>query len=278
MSPTLSFLDKTHNVCKYTRVKELTFKELTLIFVEFVVSSSSRAKLSPKKKIADRIKSDLKQAVLDGVYKSGDKLSPEVEIARQYRVSKVSVREALHELESEGLIVKKRGIFGGSFIAEPGVEKMVNVVTNAFLFGGVTVTDLAEFRQILEPGLARLAAVRRTENDLVAMEEYIAAIHHSIEKGEPNQTKAIGFHKLIADACHNRFISSLMAALVHVFQQVLDKEPDMETARKDIRFNELFYEHIKARDGEKAELVMKKHFDALEQIIRQRRKNGETIS
>ena len=242
------------------------------------MSSSPRAELSPKKKISDRIKSDLKQAILDGVYKPGDKLSPEVEIAQKYRVSKVSARQALQELESEGLIVKKRGIFGGSFVAEPGVEKMVDVVTNAFLFGGVTVTDLAEFRQILEPGLARLAAKRRTETDLALMEKYIAAIHLSIEKGDPDQTKAIGFHKLIADACHNRFISGLMAALVHVFQQVLDKEPDLETARKDIRFNELFYEHIKARDGKKAELVMKNHFDALEEIIRQRRKNGETIT
>ena len=242
------------------------------------MSPSSKTELSPKKKISDKIKSDVKQAVLDGVYKPGDKLSPEVEIARQYGVSKVSVREALGELESEGLLVKKRGIFGGSFIAEPGADKMVDVVTNAFLFGGVTVTDLAEFRQILEPGLARLAATRRTENDLTVMEEYIAAIHLSIEKGDPDQTKAIGFHKLIAEACHNRFISGLMAALVHVFQQVLDKEPDLETARKDVRFNELFYEHIKARDGKKAELVMKKHFEALEEIIKQRRKNGETIT
>ena len=242
------------------------------------MSPSSKTELSPKKKISDKIKSDVKQAVLDGVYKPGDKLSPEVEIARQYGVSKVSVREALGELESEGLLVKKRGILGGSFIAEPGADKMVDVVTNAFLFGGVTVTDLAEFRQILEPGLARLAATRRTENDLTVMEEYIAAIHLSIEKGDPDQTKAIGFHKLIAEACHNRFISGLMAALVHVFQQVLDKEPDLETARKDVRFNELFYEHIKARDGKKAELVMKKHFEALEEIIKQRRKNGETIT
>lgn len=239
---------------------------------------SSMTGLSPKIRISDKIKSDLKQAVLDGVYKPGDKLSPEIEIARQYGVSKVSAREALRELESEGLIVKKRGIFGGSFIAEPGAEKMVGVVNNAFLFGGVTVTDLTEFRQIVEPGLARLAAKRRTENDLAVMKEYIKAIHLSIEKGDPDQTKAIGFHKLIADACHNRFISGLMAALVHVFQQVLDKEPDLETARKDIRFNELFYEYIKDHDGEKAELVMKKHFDALEEIIRQRRKNGETIT
>lgn len=233
---------------------------------------------SPKKRISDTIKSDLKQAVLNGVYKPGDKLAPEVEIAKQYGVSKVSAREALRELESEGLIVKKRGIFGGSFIAEPGAEKIVDVVSNAFLFGGVTVTDLAEFRQILEPGLARLAAERRTENDLAVMEEYIAAIHLSIEEGDPDQTKAIGFHKLIADACHNSFISGLMSALVHVFQKVLDKEPDLETARKDVRFNELFFEHIKDHDGEKAEAVMKEHFTALEEIIRQRRANGETIT
>ncbi|TKB09704.1 FadR/GntR family transcriptional regulator [Desulforhopalus sp. IMCC35007] len=237
--------------------------------------SSSTA---PRKRISDTIKSDLKQAVLDGVYKPGDKLAPEVEIAKQYGVSKVSAREALRELESEGLIVKKRGIFGGSFIAEPGADQMVDVVSNAFLFGGVTVTDLAEFRQLLEPGLARLAARRRTENDLAIMEEYIKAIHLSIEKGDPDQTRAIGFHKLIADACHNSFISGLMGALVHVFQKVLDKEPDLETARKDVRFNELFYQHIKSRDGEKAEAVMKEHFNALEEIIRQRRANGETIT
>lgn len=242
------------------------------------MSPSSKPQLAPQIRTSDKIKSDLKQAILDGVYSPGDKLSPEIEIAKQYGVSKVSAREALRELEIEGLIVKKRGIFGGSFVAEPGAEKIVDVVNNAFLFGGVTVTDLAEFREILEPGLAKLAAKRRTDDDLAVMEEYIAAIHHSIEQGDPDQTKAIGFHKLIADACHNRFISGLMAGLVHVFQRVLDKEPDLETARMDIRFNELFYEHIKAGNGEKAELVMKQHFDALEEIIRQRRQNGETIS
>lgn len=236
------------------------------------------AKQSTKKRVSDTIKSELKQAVLDGVYKPGDKLPPEIEIASHYGVSKVSAREALRELESEGLIIKKRGIFGGSFVAEPGAEKMVEVVSNAFLFGGVTVTDLAEFRDILEPGLARLAATRRTHDDLAIMEEYIEAIHLSIEKGDPDQTKAIGFHKLIADACHNRFISGLMSAIVHVFQKVLDKEPDLETARKDVQFNELFLQHIKAGDGEKAEAVMKEHFDVLEEIIRQRRANGENIT
>ncbi len=222
-----------------------------------------------KERISDQIKNILKQGILDGHFKPGDKFPPEVEIARQYGVSKVSAREALREMETEGLIQKKRGIFGGSFVAEPGSEKMVDVVSNSFLFGGVTVTDLAEFRQILEPGLAKLAAERRTDQDLAAMEQCIEDIQISIEKGEPDQTKALGFHLLIADACHNLFISSLMEALVNVFQQILAKRPDFETAKQDIQYNQLFYKYIKARDGKKVQKIMANHFDTLDEIIKQ---------
>ena len=124
-----------------------------------------------KERISDQIKSILKQSILDGHFKPGDKFPPEVEIAQKYNVSKVSAREALREMETEGLIQKKRGIFGGSFIAEPGSEKMVDVVINSYLFGGISANDLAEFRRILEPGLAKLAAKRRTSEDLAAMEK-----------------------------------------------------------------------------------------------------------
>lgn len=230
-----------------------------------------------KKRISDKIRTLLKQAILDGKYKAGDKLPPEAEIAKLYDVSKVSAREALRELETEGLIEKRRGIFGGSFVSEPGSERFVAAVSNAFQFGGLTVTNLAEFREILEPGLAELAAERRTEQDLAVMEEYLQAIRASIDKGDPDQAKAVGFHRLIADACHNPFISSLMEAVMHIFQQVLAKEPDLNTAEKDIRYNELFYRHIKNRDGQRAKALMKEHFDTLEKIIEQRRSSGESL-
>lgn len=225
-----------------------------------------------KERISDQLKTILKQAILDGRLKPGDKFPPEAEIARQYGVSKVSAREALREMETEGLILKKRGVFGGSFVAEPGSDKMMDVVSNSFLFGGVTVKELAEFRRILEPGLAKMAARNRTREDLDAMEKCINDIEMSIKAGCPDQTLAIGFHLLIADACHNRFISSLMAALVNVFQQVLAREPDLETAKKDIRYNRLFHQYIKNRDGEKAEKIMTEHFDTLDEIIKQRDK------
>ena len=147
---------------------------------------------------------------------------------------------------------------------------MVDVVINSYLFGGITATDLAEFRRILEPGLAKLAAKRRTEDDLNEMEQCINDVDKSIKMGRPDQTKAIGFHRLIADACHNRFISSLMEALVKVFQQVLAKTPDLKTATKDLKYNKLFLKYIRERDGEKAEIVMADHFDTLDEMIRKK--------
>lgn len=220
-----------------------------------------------KERISDQLKAILKQAILDGHFKAGDKLLPEAELAQHYNVSKVSAREALRELEAEGLIIKKRGIFGGSFVAEPGSEKMVEVVINAYLFGGITAKELAELRRILEPGLARLAVQRRTDEDLKRMETCIREIETSIHKGEPDQTKALGFHRLIADACHNAFISALMESLVKVFQQVLAKTPDLDTAKKDIKYNKLFLDCIRNRDGDRAEEAMAAHFDTLDGMI-----------
>jgi len=221
-----------------------------------------------KERISDQIKTILKQSILDGQFKPGDKFPPEIEIAQQYKVSKVSAREALREMETEGLILKKRGIFGGSFVAEPGSEKMVQVVINSYLFGGITATDLAEFRRILEPGLAGLAAQQRTDEDLAAMTICILDIEKSIRAGQPDQTKALSFHRLIADACHNPFISALMEAIVKVFQQVLAKTPDLKTAKKDIQYNKRFLKCIEMRDGEKAQKAMAAHFDTLDEMIK----------
>jgi GntR family transcriptional repressor for pyruvate dehydrogenase complex len=221
-----------------------------------------------RERISDQLKSILKQSILDGQFKTGDKFPPEAAIAQQYNVSKVTAREALREMEAEGLIVKKRGIFGGSFVAEPGSEKMVGVVINAYLFGGITAKELAEFRRIVEPGLARLAVQRRTDADLERMETCIREIEASIEKGRPDQTKALGFHRLIADACHNAFISALMESLVKVFQQVLAKTPDLETAKKDIQYNKLFLECIRNRDAARAAEAMADHFDTLDEMMK----------
>ena len=113
-------------------------------------------------RLSDRIKAVLKQAIIDGGLNAGDKLPTEEQLAGDLNVSKVTVREALREMETEGLIEKRRGIHGGSFVAEPSCAKISELVINYIQFGGLTPKQLTEFRVLLEPSMVALASERRT--------------------------------------------------------------------------------------------------------------------
>jgi len=221
-----------------------------------------------QERLSDQVKSHLKQAILDGKFEVGDKLPPEDQIAAMFKVSKVTAREALREMETEGLIEKRRGIHGGSFVAQPGSDKIGEVVNNFYQFGALTPEELVEFRQILEPALVALAVERRTKDDLKAIEGNIEAVEASISQGRQNQPQAIEFHRLIADACHNRLISAVMEAMVQVFLEILSQIPfTLEDAKKDLEYNKKFYEYLQNGNKEKARNLMKTHFSTLAEII-----------
>jgi GntR family transcriptional repressor for pyruvate dehydrogenase complex len=119
--------------------------------------------------VTDQITDILKQAILSGEYKPGDKFSREDEIAVKFKVSKVSVQEALRNLEMEGLVEKRRGIFGGNFIAQPGMHKTDDLMATFYQFGSVTPAELLDFGLMLEPALLGTVVERRTDKDLEMM-------------------------------------------------------------------------------------------------------------
>lgn len=208
----------------------------------------------------------------DGDLKPGDRLPSEGEIARELAVSKVTVREALRELESDGVIEKRRGMYGGSFVAEPNLTKICDQVINYYHTGGITPHELVEFRRILEPTLVAMAAERRTEEDLEKIRANMEAFERSLDAGEMDHAVAIEFHRLIADACHNPLVSAVMAALVGVFTDILDQVPmSVEEARIDLDYCRKFYECLVQGQKEEARVLMKEHFDTLEDIIRKER-------
>jgi len=219
-------------------------------------------------KLSDQVKDILKQSILDGKLKAGDKLPPEDQIAEMFKVSKVTAREALSEMKSEGLIEKRRGIYGGSFIAQPGSEKMKQAVINYYRFGRMTAEDLVEFRQILEPILVNLAAERRNDEDLRAMRVNIEELEKSLNQGKPDRPKSIDFHRLIANACHNRMISTVMESVLKVFEDILSEVPmNLKDALRDLEYNKKFYEYLSNRQKNDARKLMADHFNTLIEFI-----------
>lgn len=219
-------------------------------------------------RISDQVKEALKRAILNGKLGLGDKIPPEAELALQLKVSKVTIREALRDLECEGLIQKRRGVYGGSFVSSPGSKKLGDQVINYYRFGELTVEELAEFRQILEPALAGLAAERRTDEDLNAIKVNIEIYEAEIKENKVDQSKAIEFHRLLADACHNRLVSAVMGALVNVFEDILSEIPFTdEDVQGDLNFSKRLYDCLVQSRAEEAREVMAAHFDTLKSII-----------
>jgi GntR family transcriptional regulator, transcriptional repressor for pyruvate dehydrogenase complex len=219
-------------------------------------------------RVSDQIKNALKQAILDGVYHPGDRLPTEIQLAEQFNTSKVSAREALREMETEKLIEKRRGMYGGSFVVEPDGRAMGQVMINFYKFGRMTLEELAEFRRLLEPALIELAVERRTEADLVAIRENLTALTHAIDQGQQDQARALEFHRLLSVACHNSLITAVMESLIKVFQEILSTVPmTLEDAQGDLAYSRELYKHLKNRDRVAARQTMEAHFDTLMTII-----------
>jgi DNA-binding FadR family transcriptional regulator len=219
-----------------------------------------------KTRISDQVKDILKELVLK--QKAGDRIPSEDEIARHLRVSKVTVREALGHLEAQGLVERRRGVYGGSFVAKPTSGKMGEVVMNYYRMGDVTPENLVEFRCSLEPIVAELAAQRISAEELKALKGNIDVLEADLAQGRTNRAGALEFHALVADACHNPLFSHVTKALTLVFEKVLDQMPlGLEDFRDDLEHSKKLYEAFQRRDGSTAREVMFRHFDRLKNML-----------
>ena len=101
-----------------------------------------------------QIAEQIQQSITDGTLKANDKLPTEEELARQFNVSRPTIREALKRLAAKSLIRSRRGPTGGTFVNRPSQEDMVGTMTTAvglmIGMGEFDLSDIAETRHELE--------------------------------------------------------------------------------------------------------------------------------
>jgi DNA-binding FadR family transcriptional regulator len=146
---------------------------------------------------------------------------------------------------------------------------------NYYRVGMITPEELVDFRRTLEPALVVLAVERRTAKDLEAIKVIIDEIAQGVRRGKMSTHKAVEFHRLIGEACHNRLISMVMEALVKVFEEILAKVPrTLEDAEYDLDHCKKIYETLVQRKKGKAQDLMIDHFRTLAKIIQREKKSG----
>src|SRR5215475_15838370 len=135
-------------------------------------------------KTGEMIASYLRGKIVRGELAEGDCLPSEVELMRQFDVSRPTLREAFRILETESLIELRRGARGARITA-PSIEVAARYVGLLMQTSRTTVSDVYEARSLLEPVAAGLLATRRSRQDLADLSACADDLEQLIDAGQP---------------------------------------------------------------------------------------------
>src|SRR4029453_13568267 len=175
-----------------------------------------------------KVAAALMERILDRTLREGDRLPSETELARQFGVNRSTVREAVRELQTSGLLIRR----GGSkllSVTRPGADHVAEGVGHALVLHDVTYLDVWEALTILEPPIAETAARRRTDADLALIVG--AAGNFATDNADAAKAAfhAAEFFRIVGAATHNRILMLAQEPLLQLLdaslQRMLDKVP-----------------------------------------------------
>lgn len=149
----------------------------------------------------------LRSAIASGVYGDGDRIPPERQLAQAFGAARSTVRKALDQLESEGLVVRRVG--AGTFVTYSGPL----VGRSGEIADLISPLQLMDARTAVEPHMARLAALHATQRDLEAMRALLERLEAAGADKDLFTEADAEFHLCLARSARNPL-------LLHVYETI----------------------------------------------------------
>lgn len=211
-----------------------------------------------KKSISYEIVDRIMALFMSGDLKPGDRLPSERDLAIQYRVSRVSVREAIKILSISGIVESRPG--SGTFVINTPFDAKHEDSSSTFTLDDAILQSV-EMRMIVEPKIARLAAEYITVDELAEFDELISKMKTSSENDDFGSFALhdMQFHYLCASASKNPALyntlrkysgSSLHVTMIQQFPGALIIP---------FQHHSTLVEAFRSHDADRAESIMCKH-------------------
>lgn len=199
----------------------------------------------------------------------GEGLPPERELARMFGVGRPTIQHALRLLEADGLVEARRGRYGGTFVVEPTQDHatfddlIVRVMRRAGELG-----ELLEYRKMVDPAVAALAAANRTKSDLAAMRQAIDSMDRATT--EPDYMRYdTAFHIAVARATQNTVLTRAIEDLRMALNDAITMLPESDTWHGRIsNEHQTLLDAIAESDVQAARCAMEVHVAHSEQSLR----------
>ncbi len=220
--------------------------------------------------IVDRIQ-DL---IMGGEIKAGEKLPPERHMAERFRVSRSCVRQAIQALSQRGILESRQG--DGTYVCEPDASVLVDTLAAAILSHGDLLHEVMEFRLLIEPQIAYLAARRISVDELNRLKVIACDQQRKMLAGEEDDILDAAFHRQLCESARNHLIMQIY----HTLSSAMDTSRSrfLQSAprrRASVEGHLKIIDALERKNPQEAFGAMKEHLLEVEKMVFQARDDFE---
>lgn len=232
-------------------------------------------------RLGELVAAQLREDILSGRLKEGDELANQETLFSEYQVSPPALREAMHILESDGLITVRRGSAGGAIVHAPTPQRAAQQIAMVLQNRETAPSDVSVALGYMEPICARLCALREDRQETVVPElrQITENQHAHIADTAEYLRHSSDFHAAIVKLCGNESMIVVIGALeaiwsahdTQVWKTVadgIDVEADpsaplaISTRRAALRAHEKLVAEIEAGNADRAYKIAAGHLNA----------------
>ena len=231
-----------------------------------------RAMTFPKIKrdrVFEQVSNEIKQQIASGILKPGDRLPPESELARNFNVSRQTIREAMRILELSGFLAIKRGGKGGPIVENTISNQVRKALAEAIQLGPATFDDFMLAWGEIEKDILVEVVKNADEGDLQALSDTIQSAKKDLKKRIPIYRSIRKFHQNLAKASKNYIFELIIESIMVVYADFLSRiEPNPEGAKKVIAIHENLLEAIERKEKNQALAHFEEHLNHSKKRLR----------
>ncbi len=219
-------------------------------------------------KVFEKIAEQIEKRILSGELRSGDRLPTERELSEQFQASRTAVREAMKTLAQRGLVDMRPG--RGTIVIDGTSQAMRHSLGLMMMVGqSGNSASLVEVREIIEPGIAALAAVRATEEEITAMREAVRVMDANLNEADAFIAADNDFHRALAKGTQNALILTLVDSIVDLLSEQRKQIFSLSGApeRGQIHHKRIL-ESVVQHDAEAAREAMRAHLQQVREDVK----------
>ena len=208
----------------------------------------------------EEVEERIREFIADNGLGPGAKLPGEEWFAKQLRVGRPLVREAMRGLEAVGVLEARRG--SGRYVGEFDAEAYLSRYTTEMLLSRYTERELLETRCVLEIAMAVDATGALTDDDLEEISRLWVDIQEAASRGEASTDADLALHRVLMSRTDNRIIVAMLDA-VHALaiRRISEGGQSSETIAEDLDQHAAIVRAALARDGDAVRAALVAHFE-----------------